>query len=327
MKFKINAKLLQNFLWLFSYFYLATITIIYFILVLVIVHFIPNSFYILFPMGSIGFFTLLYFIGSETYKGLAKFDNTTSKFPDEDLRTETNKGYSPSKNGHAPQTVFYRIYEVVAALSIYEASKGVIFSETVKNAVISPLSDLFLEPVEFLMFLIFIIISIQFIAGVSRHFESDFTFSNHVNVFAFINYILIVGEAVSLLGMGISVFYSDPTIFSVWFIALLAIDYIWILLFRIFRIGIFGFKNLLGVKINDIESIGRKDKNIYMTVNNYWISADIAFIIYLSIMEPVVDGYIVLPGNFFIIYFIVMIVGVFISTYINSKCLSELERI
>jgi hypothetical protein len=318
MKFKINARLLQNILWLFSYFYLATITIIYFILVLVIVHFFPNSFYILFTMGSIGFFTFLYILGSETYKGLAKFDNTTSKFPDEDLRTETDKGYSLSKNGHAPQTVFYRIYEVVAALSIYEASKG---------AVISPLSDLFLEPVEFLMFLIFIIISIQFIAGVSRHFESDFTFSNHVNVFAFINYILIVGEAVSLLGMGISVFYGDPTIFSVWFIALLAIDYIWILLFRIFRIGIFGFKNLLGVKINDIESIGRKDKNIYMTVNNYWISADIAFIIYLSIMEPVVDGYIVLPGNFFIIYFIVMIVGVFISTYINSKCLSELERI
>ena len=295
--------------------------------VLIITQLFPKTFYISFSIGSIGFFVILYIIGLKTYKDLAKFDNPTSKFSDENARTETYKGYSPSKNGHAPQTVFYRIYEVVAALSIYEASRGVIFSETVPNAVISPLSDLFQEPVEFFIFLIFIIISIQFIAGVSKHFESDFTFTNHENLYAIINYILIVGEAVSLLAMGISVSYRNIPLFSVWFIALLVIDYIWILLFRILRIGIFGFKNRLGVTISFIESRVIKEKKVYMQVNDYWMFADIAFMIYLSIMGPVVDGYIVPPVIFYEIYISFLFVGVFISSFVNSKCFLALERI
>ena len=327
MNSKIIKKYFNIFRWLFNYVTIAILAAFEFIIDLFTIQYSPNMFCILFAIGSTEFFVILVIIGSGTYKYLSRFDGQTSKLTHENVRIETENGNVPLKNGHAPQTVFYRIYEVVAALSIYEASKGVIFSATASNVVISPLSELFHEPVEFLMFLIFIIISIQFIVGVSKHFESDFSFSSHVSVYAIINYILIVGEAVSLLAMGISVSSSNIPLFSLWFIALLVIDYFWVLLFKIFRVGVFGFKNVLGLKIDSIESIGIEEKSVYLKVNTFWIFGNIAFIIYLSIMDPVAKGYIDLPGNFYEIYISFMLVGVSISTFINSKCLSALEKI
>jgi hypothetical protein len=242
-------------------------------------------------------------------------------FLDEDKKNEAGLINSPRKNSHAPETVFYRIYEVVAAFSIYEASKGVIFSILVPNAEITPLNALFQDPQEFLMFLIFIVMSIQFIVGVSRHFESDFSFLNHMNIYAIINYVLIVGEAVSLLAMGISVSYGNFALFSLWFIALLVIDYFWILLFKILRVSIYGLKVTPVVAITDIQSTSIDEVKSYLTVYKYWIASDIAFIIYLSIMDPIAKGYMVPPENFYNIFFILLLIGVLFSTVINSKCL------
>jgi hypothetical protein len=312
---------------LVDYVWLGIFTTIYFVIVMFFVPFFPNIFYIFFAISAFGFFVLLFLIGSNTYRYLSKFDKMIINFLDEDKKNEAGLINSPRKNSHAPETVFYRIYEVVAAFSIYEASKGVIFSILVPNAEITPLNALFQDPQEFLMFLIFIVMSIQFIVGVSRHFESDFSFLNHMNIYAIINYVLIVGEAVSLLAMGISVSYGNFALFSLWFIALLVIDYFWILLFKILRAGGFGLKKAFGLRITDLESTLRIDLKVNQIVNKYWIGGNIAFIIYLSIMEPVAKGYIALPEIFFNVYLSLMFVGVLISTFVNSKCLSALERI
>ena len=75
-----------------------------------------------------------------------------------------------------------------------------------------------------------------------------------------------------------------------------------------------------------ILSLGMTQKT-YQVVNRYWMSGNIAFIIYLSIMEPIEEGYITPQKDFFYIYLVLLLIGVFISTFVNSKCLSELDKI
>lgn len=324
MIYKVFVNILRL---LFGYIWLAILTTVYFITIRFLVPIFPNSIYILFAIGTFGFFAILLLTGSYTYRTLSKFDDLEPIFHYSEGKSRTGILSSPKKNGHAPETVFYRIYEVVAALSIYEASRGVIFSVLVPKVAITPLSTLIQNPNEFLLFLVFIIISIQFIVGVSRHFESDFSFSEHMNIYAIINYILIVGEAISLLAMGISVSYGNFALFSLWFIALLVIDYFWILFFKVLRVGVFGLRSALGITVTEIDSAARNDAKVYQIVNKYWIGGNIAFIIYLSIMEPVAKGYIIPSQIFFNIYMGLMFIGTLISTVVNSKCLSALERI
>jgi hypothetical protein len=318
---RIYANLLLSYIWL------AIFTTIYFVLVDVLVRLSPDFLCLLFILGTFVFFTILITAGTKTYKSLSKFDKLYLEQYDTETKNISNNLHLPRKSGHATETVFYRIYEVVAALSIYEASRGVIFSVLAPNTEITPLSALYHEPGVFMLFLFFIIISIQFIVGVSKHFESYFSSTGHLNVYAIVNYVLILGNAISLLSMGISVSVGNFALFSLWFIALLVVDYIWILLFKVLRIGIFGFKDALGLEVTRIDSFFRDDAKIYQVVNRYWMSGNIAFIIYLSIMEPIAEGYITPQKDFFYVYLVLLLIGVFISTFVNSKCLSELDKI
>ncbi len=309
------------------YLWLAISASSYFVLVRLIVPLYPSTFYIFFLMGTLAFFTILIVNGTTTYWNVSKFHDSNTGTFNEAYNNKSVSSQNSRGSGHATETVFYRIYEVVAALSIYEASRGVIFSLLPPNAEITPLSALFLDPKEFMLFLIFIITSIQFIVGVSRHFESEISFDKRLNLYPLVNYILVLGEAISLLSMGISVSLGSFSFFSLWFVGLLVIDYIWILLFRVLRIGIFGFKKALGATITELDSVAREDANVYRIINRYWMNGNIAFIFYLSIMEPVASGYVIPFKNFFYMYLGLMLVGIAISTFVNSRCFSTLEKI
>ena len=316
----MNSKIELHYVKLLStYIWLAIYSAIYFVLVDIGVFISQGTLFIpLYIVGIFVFFALLIDSGRNTYSRLSKFDKSNSSIPHyaKEGPPKTNS------NAHAPEIVFYRIYEVIAALSIYEASRGVIFSIFAPNSESTPLGALFHNPAEFVLFIVFIIISIQFIVGVSKHFESEFTYTGSLNLYAIFNYILILGEAIALLSMGISVSLGNIALFSLWFIALLVIDYIWILLFRVLRVGVFGFRKALGAVLTEIGSSAMNDVIIHQVVNRYWISANIAFIIYLAIMETVAKAYVIPSEFFFYIYLLFLLVGSVISTYVNSKCLS-----
>lgn len=307
------AKFLSTYIWL------AILSVMYFILVDVGVYISQGTLFIPFYIiGTFVFFTLLIASGRNTYSCLSKFDKSNSS-----IQHYAKEGLSKTNsNAHAPEIVFYRIYEVIAALSIYEASKGVIFSIFTPNLESTPLGALFHNPAEFVLFIVFIIISIQFIVGVSKHFESEFAYTGNLNLYAIFNYVLILGEAIALLSMGISVSLGNIALFSLWFIALLVIDYIWILLFKVLRIGVFGFRKALGAVLTGIGSSAMNEDIIHQAVNKYWINANISFIMYLAIMETVAKAYVIPSEFFFYIFLLSLLVGSVISTYVNSKCLS-----
>ena len=217
MRFKVIVYYYLRFL--VPYSWLAINTTFYFVLIQFTVYFLPNAFTFFFIISTMTFFELLTYSGLKTYSSLSKSNKLAQNYPYDSVENGYKSFNSSGKNGRATDAVFYRIYEVVAALSIYEASRGVIFLVLTPNMEVTPLHALYQDPLEFLMFLIFIVTSIQFIVGVSKHFESEVYSSNHMGIYTIMNYLLVVGEAISLLAMGISVSQGNFAIFSLWFIA------------------------------------------------------------------------------------------------------------
>lgn len=307
---------------LFNYLWLGIFTAIYFVTVDLVILIRTVYFIIIYIMGSVFFIIALVFNGMRTYKSLSKLDSSdiNTNF---NVNSISNNNYPKlEKKVHATETVFYRIYEVIAALSIYEASKGIIFSIFNINTVVTPLDAFFHNPIEFILFLIFVITSIQFIVRVSNHFETRFSASGELNIYSVLNYMLVLGEAITLLSMGIAVSIESIDTFSLWFIALLVIDYVWIILFKVLRIDEFGFTKGLGLIITSLESKFRNKGKIYQEVYSYWINSNITFIIYLSIIEPLSKGYFNETIQFFYVFMVILLFGTLNSVIVNSKCLS-----
>lgn len=243
-----------------------------------------------------------------------------------ELKNLTPSKQSNDRNNSASGDVFYRIYEVVAGLSIYVASQGIIFSGTPASLVIlSPIKVASSDPVRFLVYLIFIVTSIQFIIGISQHFEFKQSLASKHGTYSLLNYILIIWQAISMLGMAEAISSNQLVYFAAWYILLLVIDTFWIFFYRIFRFQTYGFHLGLNKKVMALTGTFSQTDRIENTVHRYWLLGNFAYIFLLSILEPLIYLKIALPPGFMMNYFIVLTSVTIGTTIMNGECLSSLD--
>ena len=286
----------------------------FFSLILLTAYFGATSFIYFFILGTIGGIVLLVISGNALQRDL---DSIRSRMG----LVEAKK----SKGERASEVIFYRIYEVIAALAVYVSSTGIIFNQSNQSLLMSPLQSLTNYPFKFIIYAIFIITSIQYIMGTSKHFEIEGPVFRTHGIFGIVNYTLIMGEASSLLAMGYSVAKYDIILFGVWYIALLVIDSLWVFLFKIMRITEFGSLYNLSKKITKIDSLFQNEHKLSSSVSEYWMKGNIAYIVFLFILEPVLYGIVVTSSLFIHIFVVLLLIMTAISTFFNSKAMQSLS--
>lgn len=264
------------------------------------------------------------------YKLAFAFRDTNAKLKNISLNQSESKGGNLNEKDDKPKAyndIFFRIYEVIAALSIYEASIGVISGTTSVAYVVSPLNGFFFRPQQIGLYFVFLITSVQFIVGTSQHFEIPSKHTSIPGPYALLNYLLILGEGVSLLGMALSVASNSLLYFAEWFISLLMIDLIWIAVYTVFNMPTYGLSLKFPYKLNQLESMFFKRSSILQIVHGYWIEGNVAFVLFLAIPIPL------LYENFpnlqpaLNIYIFLLIIITLAATYVNSKCLLAINAI
>lgn len=227
----------------------------------------------------------------------------------------------------ANNDIFFRIYEVIAALSIFEASLAVISGSTSVAKVISPLNGFYFRPQQIGLYFVFLITSVQFIVGISQHFEIPSKHTSIPGPYALLNYLLILGEAVSLLGMAISVANNSFLYFAEWFIFLLVIDLIWIAVYRVFNMPTYGLSLKFSYKLSQLESMFFKRSNTLNIVHRYWIEGNVAYVLFLTIPIPLLyENFPNIQPALNIFIFLLIIITL-VATYINLICLSAINAI
>ena len=238
---------------------------------------------------------------------------------------------SSHKSKSASQSVFYRVYEVVAALSVFVASTGVLLNNTSKiPSVYNPVTIMTSHSVQFLLFIVFVITSIQFIVGTSQHFELVELESDDLAI-SLLRYILITGQAFSLLAMAESVATSSLIEFFNWYIVLLVFDTLWIFisylnLAEFLRHRNFNRRKLFTSvrRVLKLISISSPDTKIRRFVYGYWMSANAAYLVILmSVVPDELTGH--LPFRSFFTSFAVLLFAItMITTWLNKSCLEWL---
>lgn len=239
-----------------------------------------------------------------------------------------------SKIRYAHESVFYRVYEVVAALSVFVASTGVLVSSSARSiSVIDPITVMTSHTVQFMLFIVFIATSIQFITGTSQHFElldeaqESFTVS-------IVRYVLISGQAVSLLAMAESVAGSSLVEFANWYIVLLIFDSLWIFTSYIgftefLRLHDFKLRTLFSnarkyLKVISLSSPGTK---LRRTVYGYWMFGNVAYGVLLMSVLPLELTYYSPFKSFSYILVVLIVIATIVSTWFNKSCLEGLSII
>ncbi len=224
--------------------------------------------------------------------------------------TSENEAIFEKKNTHASEVVFYRVYEIVGGLSIFEASSGFIHGVGL---------DFDSNPLQVLIFIIFLFVSIQFILGTSQQFELikiGLRFNHNLSI---INYFLIISQAVALLGMSFSISLNNVFDFVSWYVFLLAIDLAWIYLYEILR------TKQLRRPIFEINIQVSWHDFTHETVKEFWIWTDLAFILYSSILLSADTLKFQLPNFYLSTYVIDLLLITIAVAVINFTCLSYLD--
>lgn len=236
-------------------------------------------------------------------------NNSLKKIPSQN-RNSGNLTISENKSAHAPEIVFYRVYEIVGGLSIFEASSGFIKGIG---------TDLTIYPLQIMIFIVFLFVSIQFILGTSQQFELikiDLAYDHKQLMF---NYFLIIFQAVFLLGMSISVSLNNLFDYIFWYPLLLAIDLIWIYLYEKLR------KNQISSAISEINSKVFWHDFSHKTVKEFWIWTNLAFITYSFILLSAETIKSSLSHFILLSYVIGLLITTVIIARLNFKCLSFLD--
>lgn len=300
-------------------FILLLIIILYIIVIFTGIILFGESLFIYFSaLATAVSFFLLVFIGSHTYSKI----NTLS------LQYERSNQVIRTRSDNKPKAhndIFFRIYEVIAALSIYEASLGIISGTTSAAHVLSPLNSFLFRPQQFVLYFVFLITSIQFMVGTSQHFEIPSKPSNIAGAYALLNYLLIIGEAVSLLGMAVSVSENSFLYFAEWYIALLIVDLIWIAVYTVFNMPSYGLNLTLPHKLNQIGGMFFLRSKILNTVHSYWVGGDVAYIVFLTVPIPLLYENVPNIQSTVNFYIFILIVITIVTTYVNSKCLLSMN--
>lgn len=308
---------------------LGFITILYIILVFVFTEVSGYSYFIFaFYVGVVSSSIILFFSGRSTYLFLGRVNKAMPLIPFESQNSSDRSEKKKRLPRRAPDFVFYRIYEVVAAFSIYQASRGLIFGKATSINELPPIGTFISNPVNFLLYSVFIVTSVQFIIGTSHHFEVEsLPYQRRHDDTSIVNYLLMMGEAISLLAMGFAVASGQIASFCGWYIALLLLDIVWIIAFRVLRISEFGYNTKLGKRISELDKMFQTRARITNTVNRYWLNGNIAYILYLAIMEPVIYNVVLPLGSFYTLFVCVLFFFTAGSTFVNSRCLGTLISI
>lgn len=120
------------------------------------------------------------------------------------------------------------IFQVIVSLSLFEGTVYLLTSES-GTLIFSPFSIILKEPIEFLKYIILLVVVAQFFIGGSYQLEIIGNDEESSSYFV-TNFILLLGESLTLLAMALAVRGSNPVFFLSWYFALLIIDQLWIYL-------------------------------------------------------------------------------------------------
>lgn len=143
---------------------------------------------------------------------------------------ETSTAPREDRAAKALQRIFGTTVEVVIGVGIVTATLGLIslgggFSPT---GVLSPLQALLTRPYQVVIYVIYMVTTIQFLLGDQLHFGLR-TEETHPELPS-TNFSFLFIEALTLFGMGASVAANALVPFFAWFLTLLIVDFLWIVL-------------------------------------------------------------------------------------------------
>ena len=236
------------------------------------------------------------------------------------------------------ERVLATVFEVVIGLAIFEASLGIL-SPTFNQGVItitSPLHVIVGYPIVFLMYVVFIITSVQYLMGGTSHFHRNITDISKGT--SFFNFLLLIGQAITILGMALSIVDRDIVMFSIWYIGLIVMDIVWLgtlvtpihyIQYTFYLVVTTIGKNITAIsketapKINTINT----ELNIRQIIYEYWLNGNLSYFAFLLVAEPLV--YVKPTGvqYYEIAVAIELLAMTILSTfYANIKCLELLQR-
>lgn len=236
------------------------------------------------------------------------------------------------------ERVLATVFEVVIGLAIFEASLGILSPNFNRGwiTITSPLHVIAAYPIVFLMYVVFIITSVQYLMGGISHFHGEIPSISKGT--SFFNFLLLIGQAITILGMALSIVDRDIVMFSIWYIGLIVMDIVWLgtLVTPIHHIQYtfdsivttFG-KNIIATSKESTSKTNtiNPELNIRRTIYEYWLNGNFSYFAFLLVAEPLV--YVKPTGVQY--YEIAVAIELFAMTilstfYANIKCLELLQQ-
>ena len=236
------------------------------------------------------------------------------------------------------ERVLATVFEVVVGLAIFEASLGILSPNFNQGGITisSPLHVIATSPIVFLLYVVFIITSVQYLMGGISHFHGKIPGISKGT--SFLSFLLLIGQAITILGMALSIVDRDIVMFSIWYIGLIIMDIVWLgtLVTPIYHIQYtfdsvvttFGKYNIATSKESTPKTIAiNPELNVRKTIYEYWLNGNFSYFAFLLVAEPLV--YVKPTGVQY--YEIAIAIELFVMTilstfYANIKCLELLQQ-
>ncbi len=260
---------------------------------------------------------LLFKIVKKTKYLLFKIVKETKLSPSVDENLTKSRNNSGNTRIGEFERVLGSVFEVIIGLAIFEATIGMLSPKFMEGVIkiSSPIRVLLTSPATFAIYIVFILTSTQYLMGGSSHLSG--AMSEASKSLSFINYLLLIGQAIAILAMALSIVDYEVILFSIWYIVLIIIDILWL--------------GILVLPMHNIRSIVDKPSLMIEskeTIYKFWINGNLAYLSFLLIAEPLLY---VKPLGFQ--YYDILIVSVLllmtiISTFFaNVKCLESLQDV
>ncbi len=259
---------------------------------------------------------------------LLKIVNETrhSRSLDKDLTDGRNNSIN-TKTGEF-ERVLGTVFEVLIGLAIFQATIGILSPRFMEGVVMisSPIRVIQTSPATFCIYIVFILTSTQYLLGGSSHLRGVMYEAS--KSISFINYLLLIGQAIAILAMALSIVDYEVVLFSIWYISLIIIDILWLgtLVLPIHDVRDF-FSDLWKVVKEDSE---KKDSMIENreTIYKFWINGNLAYLSFLLIAEPLLYVKPLCFQYYDIIIAILLLSMTIISTFFaNIMCLESLQAV
>ncbi len=235
------------------------------------------------------------------------------------------------------ERILAAVFEVLIGLAIFEASLGILSFNFAQGeiSISSPLHVFLRYPAMSLVYVVFIMTSAQYLMGGASHFRKGLPYSKNIS---FINFLLLIGQAITILGMSLSIVDTNIVMFAIWYIGLIVMDIIWlgtlVTPFHFISYEFSFFLRSIGTAFApdtdksppeiikaDAENSSRK------TIYGFWINGNFAYLTFLLVAEPLV--YIKPAGQQYFETFIAfeLFIMTLVSTFLaNVKCLELLQE-